>query len=155
MKHQTLVGACKEGYMFASQFDTLEQAWNACENIRWLCWYAKRAKTINREKWVNFAQNCAQHVAHLKGRDAAIYAIYAAEAANSNADAANAFAFAADNTFAIADAATYAAKAAIYAADAAVEAAYDPAAENLWQCQQLRSIISWTDLHPNTIQKLT
>jgi len=36
------LGACAEAVEFASHYDSLEAAWNACENAYWLLWYACR-----------------------------------------------------------------------------------------------------------------
>jgi hypothetical protein len=44
MKHQQLtdIGACPDAIRWASRYDTLDDAWLACERGDWMLWYASR-----------------------------------------------------------------------------------------------------------------
>lgn len=136
------LGACSDAIKFARGHDSLAAAWAACEDPRWLLWYAGRVSggsgSDARRRLVLCACECARLVLHLvpAGEDRPRVAIETAEAWARGGDgapsieyvraaayAAYAAACAADD--AADDAAAYAAYA--YAAYAAAAAAADAA----------------------------
>jgi len=38
-KELTRIGACQEAIEWAADFETLQQAWDACQNPDWMLWY--------------------------------------------------------------------------------------------------------------------
>lgn len=65
--------ACTDAIEFASQFDSLVEAWQACERGDWMLWLVGRM--INCEPWsegrkplLACALDCADTVKHLRGR---------------------------------------------------------------------------------------
>jgi len=142
VKFLKTLNACHGAVEYAGRFDTLQDAWNACERGDWMLWLVGKLSgepgSDSRKKLVGVACQCArtalQHVP--AGEDRPRIAIETAEkyvqggatldevraAANAYA-AADAAAYA---TYAAADAATYAAADA--AADAAAYATYAAAA---------------------------
>jgi hypothetical protein len=150
MKHKLLedLKACDPAVAFASNYSTLQDAWNACECGDWMLWFASR-RNVKRETLVLAACECARlalphtkdprvlacietterwcrgEATILQVREARAYAYayaaaYAAYAADAaDADAAAAADAAADAAYADAAAADAAAAYAAYAADAA------------------------------------
>jgi hypothetical protein len=129
MKHQKLINlkACSEAQEFAEKFDTLQQAWDACEIGSWMLWYlyriCGRVNTPGHRRFTACKCVCARLVLYIfEGKypedKRPRKAIAAAEQyASSSNDYASAYA--------AADASAYAAIAAdADAADAAAAAAY-------------------------------
>ena len=149
---------CREAMEFRLQYETFEQAWNACPRGDWMLWIAQKAG-VDKRLLTLAKGKCAETVIHLMKdkrsvaavqaaiaygsgkitdielRDIAAdaYAAYAAAdaayAAAAAADAAADAAAAAAAAYAAAAAADAAADAAAYAADAAAYAAADAAAD--------------------------
>jgi hypothetical protein len=139
------LGACREAIKFSLQFNTSEEAWNACERGDWMLWLAKKLKVDNHK--LTLAKGmCANTVIHLmkdqRSKDAVKASIDFGNGLIDEielaaaADAADAAAYAAaDAAAAAADAA--AADAAAYADAAADAAAYADAAADARKKNQL------------------
>ena len=145
--------ACRAAVEYRKQFDTFEQAWNACERGDWMLWIASKAGVDKRT--LTLAKGlCAETVIHLMKDKRSVKAVQTTitygkgeatdqELANAAANAAYAvvYANAANAAYAVvyaADAAAAnAAYAAVYAADAAYAAAN--AAYAVWKENQLKT----------------
>ena len=163
---------CREAMEFRLQYETFEQAWNACPRGDWMLWIAQKAGADKR--LITLAKGrCAETVIHLMKYErsinavnaaiaygngeindkqlaaaaAAAYAAYAAADAAYAADAADA----ADDDAADAAAAAYAAA---VAADAAAAAAADAAADAKKENQQKTADIC-REVLTDEVMKLT
>ena len=54
------IDACKSGAEYANSFDTERGAWDYCDNIGWLAWYATRKGVAKKHIAV-----CVAHIANL------------------------------------------------------------------------------------------
>lgn len=133
------LNACAEAVKWASQFSTLEEAWQNCERGDWMLWLYARSKNYEKRKDILARGYCAQLAVPYMKDSRSIDAVYAAiNYGNGHINdaqlsaAAYAAVYAADSAYAAKAAyaaftatnAAYAANAAVYAAAYAANAAY-------------------------------
>jgi hypothetical protein len=62
IKELNELGACKEAIEFASEFKTLQAAWDACTNSSWMIWYMAHSGHYTHKDIVQVANECARMV---------------------------------------------------------------------------------------------
>ena len=70
---------CQKGLTYARQFNTLQEAWDKCEDSLWMWWFLCK-RNVSKEISAKFARLCANHVKHLNNKYSDVAANYAAAA---------------------------------------------------------------------------